>query len=102
MTALTRCLELYPHESPQEVSKRAQGLKAAREALFIELAHVRRESAAPPAKIFKSEHVEIFGQVLRKKLKGATSPFAKSYLNISVDKIINHKNQATIKGGVWR
>ena len=79
-------------------AKRAQGLKAAREALFIELARVRRQSAAPPAKFFKADQVEIFGQILRDRLKDATSPFAKSYLNILVDEITINKDQATIKG----
>lgn len=79
-------------------ARRAQGLKAAREALFIELARVRREPAAPPAKMFKAGQVEIFGQVLREKLKDPTSPFAKSYLNILVDEIVVNKDQATIKG----
>lgn len=79
-------------------AKRAQSLKAAREALFVELARVRRESAVPSTRIFKPEQVEIFGQVLREKLQDPTSPFAKSYLNILVDEIIVNKEHATIKG----
>jgi DNA invertase Pin-like site-specific DNA recombinase len=79
-------------------AKRAQGLKASREALFVELARVRRESAMPSTRIFKPEQVEIFRQVLREKLQDPTSPFAKSYLNILVDEIVVNKDQATMKG----
>lgn len=79
-------------------AKRAQGLKAAREALFIELARVRRESTMPPTRIFKAEQVEIFGKVLREKLQDPASPFAKSYLNILVDEIVVNKDKAIMKG----
>jgi site-specific DNA recombinase len=79
-------------------AKRAQTLKAQREALFIELARVRRESALPTERVFRKEYVNALGEVLREKLHDPASPFAKSYLNILVDKIVVSGNEATIKG----
>ena len=80
------------------IAKRAQTLKSQREALFIELARVRRESAIPSGRIFKADQVEIFGEMIREKLKDPASPFAKSYLNILVDEIVVNKKEAVMRG----
>lgn len=78
--------------------RRAQQLKAAREALFIELAGVRRDTSVPAIEYLKASQVDVFGKVLREKLLAKGSPLAKSYLNILVDEIVIVDKTATIKG----
>jgi len=72
--------------------------KAARDALFIELASVRRDTSLPAVEYLKASQVDIFGKVLRQKLLAADSPLAKSYLNVLVDEIVVQDKTATIKG----
>ena len=72
--------------------------KAAREALFIELAGVRRDTSLPAVEYLKASQVDVFGKVLRQKLLANGSPLAKSYLNILVDEIVVEEKTATIKG----
>ena len=95
---LLEAIETGTIDLDEVTAKRAQTLKAQREALFIELARVRRESALPPSRVFTTEYVDALGEVLREKLQDASSPFAKSYLNILVDEIVVKGNEATIKG----
>ncbi|CAH1386885.1 recombinase family protein [Candidatus Nitrotoga sp. M5] len=78
--------------------RRAQQFKAAREALFIELAGVRRDTSVPAVEYLKASQVDVFGKVLRQKLLAKGSPLAKSYLNILVDEIVIVDKSATIKG----
>ncbi len=78
--------------------RRAQQHKAAREALFIELAGVRRDHSLPAVEHIKASQVDVFGKVLRNKLLAKDSALAKSYLNILVDEIVVQDNTATVKG----
>ena len=78
--------------------RRMQQNKAAREALFIELAGVRRDTSLPSVEYLKASQVDIFGKVLRQKLLAKDSPLAKSYLNILVDEIVVVDKTAIIKG----
>lgn len=82
----------------ETTQRRAQQLKAAREALFIEQAGVRRDSSLPSVEYLKASQVEVFGKVLRQKLLASGSPLAKSYLNILVDEIVVQDKSATIRG----
>ena len=45
------------------VQRRAQQLKATREALFVEMAGVRRDHALPAVEYLKTSQVDSFGQV---------------------------------------
>ena len=85
-------------ELDETTQRRAQQHKAAREALFIELAWVRRDTSIPLVKHFKASQVDLFGKVLRQKLLSSNSSFAKSYLNILVDEIVAQDEAVTIKG----
>ena len=78
--------------------RRAQQHKAAREALFIELAGVRRAQALPAVEHLKASQVDAFGKVLRQKLLAKDSPLAKRYLTLLVDEIVVEDQAATIKG----
>jgi site-specific DNA recombinase len=78
--------------------RRAQQLKASREALFIEQAGVRRDSSLPAVEYLKASQVDAFGKVLRQKLLTSGSPLAKSYLNVLVDEIVVQGKAATIRG----
>ena len=82
----------------ETTQRRAQQLKASREALFIELAGVRRDHSLPAVEHIKASQVEVFGKVLREKLLAKGSPLAKSYLNMLVDEIVVQDKTATIKG----
>ena len=70
------------------MQRRAQQHKAAREALFIELAGVRRNISLPSVELFKASQVHLFGKVLRQKLLSSNSSLAKNYLNSLADDII--------------
>lgn len=85
-------------ELDETTQRRAQQLKAAREALFIELAGVRRDNSLPSVEYLKASQVDVFGKVLREKLLASGSPLAKSYLNILVDEIVVQDKTATIRG----
>jgi site-specific DNA recombinase len=78
--------------------RRSQQLKAAREALFIESAGVRRDQSLPALEDLQASQVEAFSKVLRQKLLGKDSRLAKSYLNLLVDEIVVADKEATIKG----
>ena len=82
----------------ETTQRRAQQLKGAREALFIELAGVRRDTSLPAGEYLRASQVEVFGKVLREKLLAAGSPLAKSYLNILVDEVVIQDGTATIRG----
>ena len=82
----------------ETTQRRAQQLKAAREALFIEQASVRRDTSLPSVEYLKASQVDVFGKVLRQKLLAPDSPLAKSYLNILVDEIVVQDKTATIRG----
>ena len=85
-------------ELDETTQKRAQTLKASREALLIERAGVSREQSMPEVEYLKPSQVELFGKALRKKLMSKDSALAKSYLNILVDEIRIEDKQATIRG----
>jgi site-specific DNA recombinase len=95
---LLDAIEAGTIEFDDATAKRAQTRKAQREALFIELARVRRESALPTERVFRKEYVDALGEILREKLHDPASPFAKSYLNILVDKIVISGKEATMRG----
>jgi site-specific DNA recombinase len=82
----------------ETTQRRAQQLKASREALFIEQAGVRRDSSLPAVEFLKASQVDAFGKVLRQKLLNSGSPLAKSYLNVLVDEIVVQDKAATIRG----
>ncbi len=82
----------------EATQRRAQQNKAKREALFIELAGVRRDHSLPAVEHIKASQVDLFGKVLREKLLAKGSPLAKSYLNILVDEIVVQDKTATIRG----
>jgi DNA invertase Pin-like site-specific DNA recombinase/gas vesicle protein len=85
----------------ETLMRRMQSNKAAREALFIELASVRRDTSLPAVEYLKASQVDVFGKVLREKLLVNGSPLAKSYLNILVDEIVVQDKTATIKGSYF-
>ncbi|PIR09051.1 MAG: hypothetical protein COV51_06460, partial [Gallionellaceae bacterium CG11_big_fil_rev_8_21_14_0_20_60_62] len=91
-------IELGTIELDEATQRRAQQHKAAREALFIELAGVRRDTSLPAVEYLKASQVDAFGKVLREKLLSADSPLAKSYLKILVDEIVVRDKTATIRG----
>ena len=95
---LLEAIETGIIELDETTQRRAQQLKAAREALFIELAGVRRDSSLPSVEYLKASQVDVFGKVLREKLLAKDSPLAKSYLNILVDEIVVQDKTATIRG----
>ncbi len=85
-------------ELDETTQKRAQTLKASREALLIERSSVSRKHAMPEVEYLKPSQVELFGKALRKKLLSKDSVLAKSYLNLLIDEIRIVDNQATIRG----
>ena len=95
---LLNAIEMGTIELDEMTQRRAQQHKAAREALFIELAGVRLDTTAPAVEYLKASQVDIFGKVLRQKLLTKDSPIAKSYLNILVDEIVVEGKTATING----
>ena len=95
---LLEAIETGTIELDEATQRRAQQLKAAREALFIELAGVRRDTSLPALEYLKASQIDVFGKVLRQKLLAKESPLAKSYLNILVDEIVVQDKTATIKG----
>ena len=95
---LLNAIELGTIELDEATQRRAQQHKAAREALFIELAGVRRDTSLPAVEYLKASQVDAFGKVLREKLLSADSPLAKSYLKILVDEIVVRDKTATIRG----
>ena len=95
---LLDAIETGTIELDETTQRRAQQLKAAREALFIELAGVRRDTSLPAVEYLKASQVDLFGKVLRQKLLAKGSPLAKSYLNILVDEIVVENKTATLKG----
>ena len=95
---LLDAIETGTIELDETTQRRAQQLKAGREALFIELAGVRRDTSLPAVEYLKASQVDVFGKVLRQKLLAKGSPLAKSYLNILVDEIVVEDKTATIKG----
>ena len=95
---LLDAIETGTIELDETTQRRAQQLKAAREALFIELAGVRRDTSLPAVEYLKPSQVDVFGRVLRQKLLTPDSPLAKSYLKILVDEIVVQDKTATIRG----
>ena len=95
---LLNAIENGTIELDEPTQRRAQQHKSAREALFIELAGVRRDHSLPAVEHIKASQVDVFGKVLREKVLAKGSPLAKSYLNILVDEIVVNDKTATIKG----
>jgi site-specific DNA recombinase len=95
---LLEAIETGTIELDEMTQRRAQQIKVSREALFIELAGVRRDTALPAVEYLKASQVDMFGKVLREKLLAANSPLAKNYLNILVDEIVVKDKTATIRG----
>ena len=81
----------------ETIQSRAKNLKAAREALIIEIAGVHCEHSRPIEQI-KASQVEAFTKILKTNLLAKDSAIAKSYLSILVDKIVVHENTATVTG----
>jgi site-specific DNA recombinase len=97
---LLEAIETAVIELDETTQRRAQQLKAAREALFIEQAGVRRDASLPAVECLKASQVNVFGKIFRQKLLAAGSPLAKSYLNILVDEIVVQDKTATIRGSL--
>jgi len=95
---LLEAIETGTIDLDETTQRRAQQLKSSRDALFIELAGVRRDTSLPAVEYLKASQVDLFGKVLRQKLLSKGSPLAKSYLNILVDEIVVEDKTATIKG----
>ena len=95
---LLDAIETGTIELDETTQRRAQHLKSSREALFIELAGVRRDTSLPAVEYLKASQVEVFGRILREKLLAKGSPLAKSYLNVLIDEIVVEEKTATIKG----
>ncbi len=95
---LLEAIETGTIDLDETTQRRAQQLKASREALFIEQASVRRNTSLPSVEYLKASQVDVFGKVLRQKLLASGSPLAKSYLNLLVDEIVVQDKAATIKG----
>jgi site-specific DNA recombinase len=95
---LLNAIESGTIDLDETTQRRAQQHKAAREALFIELAGVRRDHSLPAVEHIKASQVDAFGKVLRQKLLAKDSALAKSYLNILVDEIVVQDKTATVKG----
>jgi site-specific DNA recombinase len=94
---LLEAIETGTIELDEVTQRRAQQLKASREALLIDLAGVRRDHSLPVEQL-KASQVDSFGKLLRKKLMSKDSGFAKSYLNLLVDEIVIEDKAATITG----
>ena len=82
----------------ETLQRRAQQHKAAREALLIELAAVRREQSIPIDKQLRASQIETFAKTLKSKLLSKDSALAKSYLSLLVDEIVVRENAAMVKG----
>jgi site-specific DNA recombinase len=95
---LLEAIETGIVELDETTQRRAQQIKASREALLIELADVRSEVTLPVMDYLKASQVEVLGKVLRQKLLVNGSPLAKDYLTILVDEIVVEDKTATIKG----
>src|SRR3569833_3403234 len=85
-------------ELDEITQRRAQQHKAAREALLIEQAGMRRRYAVPAADHIKPSQVEAFGRILRDKLLAKDSSIAKSYLVLLVEEIVVTEMAATMTG----
>lgn len=85
----------------ETVQNRAKNLKAAREALIIEIAGVRNDQSRPIDQI-KASQVEVFAKTLKAKLLSTNSAIAKTYLNLLVDKIVITDNTANVTGSYSR
>jgi site-specific DNA recombinase len=81
----------------ETVKSRAQNLQAAREALVIQIATVRKDNSQPLEHI-KASQVEKFSQLLKEKLLAKDSAIAKTYLNLLVDTVVVNEDVATITG----
>ena len=85
-------------ELDEVTQKRAQQLKASREALLIDMANVKRDADVPAVEYLKASQVDSFGKALRQILLAEDSSVAKSYLNILVGEIVVEDKDAIIKG----
>ena len=95
---LLEAIETGVVDLDETTQRRVQQLKTSREAVYIEMAGVRRDTAHPALENLKASQVELFGKVLRKKLIAKDSSLAKGYLNMLVDEIVVENKTATIKG----
>ena len=95
---LLNAIEMGTIDMDEITQRRAQQNKAAREALLIELAGMRRQYALPAGEFLKPSQVDAFGRVLREKLLAKDSPIAKRYLALLVDEIVVNHKTATMKG----
>lgn len=94
---LFEAIEMGLIELDVTLQSRAQNLKAAREALLIQITTVHKDHSQPIEHI-KASQVVKFSQVLKDKLLAKNSAIAKTYLNLLVDKVVINENVATITG----
>ena len=94
---LLDAIETGTIELDELTQKRAQQLKASREALLIELTRARTRTALPIDRI-RASQIDSFGRVLRKQLLSGNTAFAKGYLNLLVDEIVVKEKTATATG----
>lgn len=81
----------------ETTQRRAQQLKASKEALIIELAKSRRapEIATEP---LRASQIDKLSRMLKDKLLANETGVSKSYLNLLVDEIVVTDNTANVKG----
>ena len=79
------------------LTARAQKLKGKREALFIELASIKRSKEMPVA-MLTAAHVESFGVALRARLQAGVGGFPKRYLRQFVSEIRYDGSRLTMSG----
>lgn len=96
---LLDAIETGTIELDEVTQRRAQQLKAGKEALLIELAGVRRDHSLPIDHI-KASQIDSFGKALRQRLLSGDPGFAKSYLRLLVDEIVVEGKTATMKGSI--
>ena len=81
----------------ETLQRRLQQAKAAREAVLVEMAGLRRLQMLPAARILPSQ-VQAFSKIVRSKLRDRSSSFGRDYLRAVVDRVVVHEKSATISG----
>ena len=80
-----------------DLTKRAQKLKARRQEVLIEMGRIKQGQDIP-LNTLSPKHIEAFSKSLRNRLFDKGSRFGKSYLKLLVDEVRINGNEAVIKG----
>lgn len=86
---------LLPHD--ETLTRHAQGLKANREALLVQLARLRSRREMP-LKDISTKRLDAFSKALRDRIRDPKAPLARSYLRLFVDEIRVTGREAVISG----